>query len=161
MKYIWSQESGHVQIEQCFSIIDYGYERAQYYHRERSRGTLNCYYQHRVHDDPLVYPGLQDITAFVDFDACADAAEAYTFPMQRNPNEKSYYGNRSAAWGAAHALTALAWPRAASASSPSWSTAPSSDHSSASSALSSSRPPAPSLLPDATLSRPRRASRRR
>ena len=26
MKFIWSQESGHVQIEQCFSIIDYGYE---------------------------------------------------------------------------------------------------------------------------------------
>ena len=28
-----------------------------------------------MHADPLVYPGLQDVTAFVDFDACADAAE--------------------------------------------------------------------------------------
>jgi SAM-dependent MidA family methyltransferase len=60
-------------------IIDYGYEQSQYYRAERSRGTLNCHYRHRVHDDPLVYPGLQDITAFVDFDACADAAEAGGF----------------------------------------------------------------------------------
>ena len=38
-------------------------------------------YRHRVHDDPLIYPGLQDITAFVDFDACADAAEASGFEV--------------------------------------------------------------------------------
>jgi len=62
-------------------IIDYGYEQAQYYHAERGHGTLTCYYQHRAHADPFVYPGLQDITAFVDFDACADAAEASGFEI--------------------------------------------------------------------------------
>jgi len=55
-------------------IIDYGYEQAQYYHPERCTGTLICHYHHRIHADPLVYPGLQDITASVDFDAFADAA---------------------------------------------------------------------------------------
>ena len=60
-------------------IIDYGYEQSQYYHPGRGRGTLNCHYRHRVHDAPLLFPGLQDITAFVDFDACADAAEAQGF----------------------------------------------------------------------------------
>jgi len=55
-------------------MIDYGYEQAQYYHPERRTGTLICHYRHRVHADPLVYPGLQDITASVDFDAFADAA---------------------------------------------------------------------------------------
>lgn len=55
-------------------IIDYGYEQAQYYHPERRSGTLICHYRHRAHADPLVYPGLQDITASVDFDAFADAA---------------------------------------------------------------------------------------
>ena len=60
-------------------IIDYGYEQPQYYHASRHRGTLTCHYRHRVHDDPLLFPGLQDITAFVDFDACADAAEAQGF----------------------------------------------------------------------------------
>lgn len=55
-------------------MIDYGYEQAQYYHPERCDGTLICHYRHRMHADPLVYPGLQDITAFVDFDAFATAA---------------------------------------------------------------------------------------
>jgi SAM-dependent MidA family methyltransferase len=62
-------------------IIDYGYEQAHYYHPARSRGSLTCHYQHRVHSDPLIYPGLQDITAFVDFDACADAAESAGFEL--------------------------------------------------------------------------------
>jgi len=62
-------------------IIDYGYEQAHYYHPARSRGSLTCHYRHRVHSDPLIYPGLQDITAFVDFDACADAAEAAGFEL--------------------------------------------------------------------------------
>ena len=55
-------------------LIDYGYLQSQYYHPHRNTGTLVCFYQHRVHPDPLIYPGLQDITAFVDFDAFADAA---------------------------------------------------------------------------------------
>lgn len=55
-------------------IIDYGYEQAEYYSQSRTGGTLVCHYQHRAHFDPLWYPGLQDITAFVDFDAAADAA---------------------------------------------------------------------------------------
>jgi len=62
-------------------IIDYGYEQAHYYHPARSRGSLTCHYRHRVHNDPLIYPGLQDITAFVDFDACADAAEGAGFEL--------------------------------------------------------------------------------
>ena len=62
-------------------VIDYGFEQDEYYHAARRRGTLECYYQHRVHSDPLIYPGLQDITAFVDFDACADAAEAGGFDV--------------------------------------------------------------------------------
>jgi len=62
-------------------IIDYGYEQEHYYHPARSRGSLTCHYRHRVHNDPLIYPGLQDITAFVDFDACADAAENAGFEL--------------------------------------------------------------------------------
>lgn len=60
-------------------IVDYGYEQADYYSSRRHRGTLECYYQHRLHFDPLILTGLQDITAFVDFDACADAAERHGF----------------------------------------------------------------------------------
>ena len=55
-------------------FVDYGYPHRDYYHPERARGTLLCHYRHRVHDDPLILPGLQDITASVNFTAVADAA---------------------------------------------------------------------------------------
>lgn len=57
-------------------FIDYGYARDEYYAPERREGTLRCHYRHRAHNDPLLWPGLQDITAWVDFDALADAAAA-------------------------------------------------------------------------------------
>jgi SAM-dependent MidA family methyltransferase len=55
-------------------LVDYGYPRHEYYYPERTRGTLMCHYRHRAHGDPFVYPGLQDITAHVDFTAIAEAA---------------------------------------------------------------------------------------
>jgi SAM-dependent MidA family methyltransferase len=57
-------------------FIDYGFPTAEYYHPQRSRGTLMCHYRHRAHDEPLTLVGLQDITAHVDFTAVADAAVA-------------------------------------------------------------------------------------
>lgn len=55
-------------------IFDYGYSRPEYYLPERRSGTLRCYYRHRAHEDPFHWPGLQDITAWVDFSLLADAA---------------------------------------------------------------------------------------
>lgn len=52
-------------------LIDYGFNEKEYYHPDRSMGTLMCHYQHRVHADPLILVGLQDITAHVDFTAVA------------------------------------------------------------------------------------------
>jgi SAM-dependent MidA family methyltransferase len=57
-------------------FVDYGYPRREYYHPQRAAGTLRCHYRHRVHDDPLLWPGLQDLTASVDFTAVADAGLA-------------------------------------------------------------------------------------
>jgi SAM-dependent MidA family methyltransferase len=55
-------------------FVDYGFPRREYYHPQRSGGTLMCHYRHHAHPDPLCLPGLQDITAHVDFSALADAA---------------------------------------------------------------------------------------
>ena len=55
-------------------VIDYGFPRREYYHPQRSMGTLMCHYRHRAHGDPFYLPGLQDISAHVDFSALADAA---------------------------------------------------------------------------------------
>lgn len=54
-------------------FVDYGYPRREFYLPERRDGTLVCHYRHRAHDDPFFLPGLQDLTAFVDFTAVAEA----------------------------------------------------------------------------------------
>ncbi|MFZ1547055.1 MAG: class I SAM-dependent methyltransferase [Candidatus Nitrotoga sp.] len=55
-------------------FIDYGFGAREYYHPQRTQGTLICHYRHHAHDDPFFLPGLQDITAHVDFTAVAEAA---------------------------------------------------------------------------------------
>ncbi|MDO9218076.1 MAG: class I SAM-dependent methyltransferase [Lacisediminimonas sp.] len=54
-------------------FVDYGFPAHEYYLGQRSAGTLMCHYRHHAHDDPFYLPGLQDITAHVDF---TDAARA-------------------------------------------------------------------------------------
>ena len=54
-------------------LIDYGFPRHEFYHHERTGGTLMCHYRHRAHPDPYYWPGLQDITTHVDFTSIAEA----------------------------------------------------------------------------------------
>jgi SAM-dependent MidA family methyltransferase len=54
-------------------FIDYGFPAREFFHPQRNRGTLMCHYRHHAHDDPFLWPGLQDITAHVDFSAIAQA----------------------------------------------------------------------------------------
>jgi len=55
-------------------LFDYGVTRREYYARDRSDGWLRCHFRHHVHSDPLILIGIQDLTAWVDFNAVADAA---------------------------------------------------------------------------------------
>ena len=61
--------------------FDYGLPRPQYYLPERHEGTLLCHFQHRAHGDPFLYPGLQDITAWVDYTLLAEASRAAGFAL--------------------------------------------------------------------------------
>ena len=56
-------------------IIDYGFPEHEFYHPDRHSGTVMCHYRHRAHGDPLQLPGLQDITAHVNFSSLAHTAE--------------------------------------------------------------------------------------
>lgn len=56
-------------------FIDYGFPAHEFFHPQRNRGTLMCHYRHQVHADPFLWPGLQDITAHVDFSAVARAGK--------------------------------------------------------------------------------------
>ncbi len=62
-------------------FVDYGYPRAEFYRPERTDGTLIAHYRHRAHADPLFLPGLQDLTAFVDFTALAEAGNSAGFGL--------------------------------------------------------------------------------
>ncbi|MET0266106.1 MAG: SAM-dependent methyltransferase [Duganella sp.] len=56
-------------------LFDYGFPAHEYYLDLRASGTLMCHYRHHAHAEPFYYPGLQDITAHVDFTAMALAAQ--------------------------------------------------------------------------------------
>jgi SAM-dependent MidA family methyltransferase len=57
-------------------FIDYGFPEAEYYHPQRSGGTLMCHRAHLADTDPLADLGAKDITAHVDFTGIALAAQS-------------------------------------------------------------------------------------
>jgi len=69
----WVRSMADVLQAGVLLLIDYGFPRAEFYHPQRTDGTLMCHYRHRAHDNPLILIGLQDITAHVDFTAIAAA----------------------------------------------------------------------------------------
>jgi SAM-dependent MidA family methyltransferase len=71
-------------------FVDYGHPRAEYYQPERDDGTLRAYYRHRTHGEPLLWPGLQDLTASVDFTALAEAGVAAGFDFAGYCSQASF-----------------------------------------------------------------------
>jgi SAM-dependent MidA family methyltransferase len=71
----WIRDLGRWLTHGAALLIDYGFPRHEYYHPQRQRGTLMCHIQHRTHDDVFLAPGLQDITAHIDFTAIGEAAQ--------------------------------------------------------------------------------------
>jgi SAM-dependent MidA family methyltransferase len=70
----WVASLAAVLGEGMLLLFDYGLGRRELYHPQRHAGTLRCHWRHRAHDDPFLYPGLQDISAWVDFTRVAEAA---------------------------------------------------------------------------------------
>jgi len=69
----WVRDVAATLDEGIVLLLDYGVGRREYYAADRREGWLRCHYRHRVHSDPLILPGIQDLTAWVDFTAVADA----------------------------------------------------------------------------------------
>ena len=72
----WTAAWGNILGRGALLLIDYGFPRHEFYHPQRSGGTLMCHYRHHAHGDPFFLPGLQDITAHVDFTAIIAAGHA-------------------------------------------------------------------------------------
>jgi SAM-dependent MidA family methyltransferase len=70
----WIRELAARLEEGAIFIFDYGFPRREYYHPQRSTGTLMCHHRHRAHADVFAHPGEEDITAHVDFTALAGTA---------------------------------------------------------------------------------------
>jgi SAM-dependent MidA family methyltransferase len=70
----WMRSLGRFLERGAILVIDYGFPAREFFHPQRSMGTLACHYRQRVHGDPFYLPGLQDVTAHVDFSALARAA---------------------------------------------------------------------------------------
>jgi SAM-dependent MidA family methyltransferase len=70
----WMRELAARLEEGVIFIFDYGFPRHEYYHPQRTTGTLMCHHRHRAHADVFARPGEEDVTAHVDFSALAAAA---------------------------------------------------------------------------------------
>jgi SAM-dependent MidA family methyltransferase len=74
-------------------FFDYGFPRREFYHPQRSRGTLMCHYRHRAHGDPYFLPGLQDITSHIDFSAIAQAGREAGMDLLGYTNQAQFLLN--------------------------------------------------------------------
>ncbi len=86
----WIAAISDVLEEGALFMIDYGYARSEYFHPQHSEGTLMCHFRQHAHGDALFYPGLQDITAHVDFTAVAEAADGTGLSVAGYTNQASF-----------------------------------------------------------------------
>lgn len=70
----WISAWARILQQGALLLIDYGFPAREYYHPQRSMGTLMCHCRHHAHPEPFHRPGLEDITAHVDFTAVVEAA---------------------------------------------------------------------------------------
>ena len=91
----WIQAVMGAMRDGAMLFVDYGYARGEYYQPQRRDGTLRAFRQHHVTDDVFAWPGLQDITASVDFTALAEAGTAAGFDFAGYCSQASLLiGNR-------------------------------------------------------------------
>jgi len=86
----WVRSIGDNLENGAMVLIDYGFPASEYYHYDRRGGTLMCHFQHTAHDDPFRHPGLQDITAHVDFSAVFEAARQANLDLAGYCNQASF-----------------------------------------------------------------------
>ncbi len=86
----WVRSLGDFLKQGVALLIDYGFPRHEFYHAQRSEGTLMCHYRHRAHSDALLWVGLQDITTHVDFTSVGEAALAAGLEVRGYTNQAAF-----------------------------------------------------------------------
>jgi len=108
----WIKSLARAMKKGVILLSDYGYPRREYYLPERQQGTLACYYQHHFHDDVFFYPGLQDITAHVDFTRVVEAGSEAGLALLGYTSQTSFLLNNGMSAFAAAQLEACTSERA-------------------------------------------------
>lgn len=89
----WS-DSVSATLERGYVItIDYGYDRPELYKPSRIDGSLRCYYQHTLGQNPLRRIGAQDITAHVDFTAVDHTLMVHGIQRLGKPSQQEFLSN--------------------------------------------------------------------
>ena len=70
----WIRSISETLVQGSLLVIDYGFPEQEYYHPDRSEGTLVCHRRHYVHHDPYICIGCQDISTHVNFSGIASIA---------------------------------------------------------------------------------------
>lgn len=70
----WLQDLANCTREGVLFLFDYGVSLREYYAADRSDGWLRCHFRHHAHSNPLIYPGIQDLTSWVNFSQIAEVA---------------------------------------------------------------------------------------
>jgi SAM-dependent MidA family methyltransferase len=86
----WIAQSAQMLKKGLILLIDYGFPAHEYYHPDRTMGTLMCHYRHTAHPSPFIHVGEQDITAHVDFTHVAEAAVAAGLDVAWFANQASF-----------------------------------------------------------------------
>jgi len=89
----WMRSVAASLAQGALLVIDYGFAAREFFHPQRSDGTLMCHYRHHAHDDPFLHPGLQDISAHVDFSALAEAAHGAGLEILGYANQANFLVN--------------------------------------------------------------------
>ncbi|NQV86844.1 MAG: SAM-dependent methyltransferase [Woeseiaceae bacterium] len=71
---LWIADLARCLTRGAMFLLDYGVSRKEYYAADRNDGWLRCHFRHHAHSNPLINPGIQDLTAWVDFSSLAEAA---------------------------------------------------------------------------------------
>ena len=94
----FTKEASQALNKGLFITIDYGYHQEEYYHPDRTKGTLQTYHSHQKSDSPLATPGEIDITSHVDFTRLLAEAEASGFQLGQLSNQASYLTHQAKDW---------------------------------------------------------------
>ena len=91
----WVKSLANTLSKGAVFILDYGFPAHEYYHPDRSNGTLMCHYQQKAHTNPFINVGDQDITAHVNFTHIAEAGYNNGFNISGFTNQATFLLNNA------------------------------------------------------------------